>query len=277
MMTNDERDLIIKEVERNVLSKVTPRLHTIIRAVAIVALIAIAGAVTGWYLVSGESDKRAEDIAAEGKRTDAAIQASRLRNVQESCELSSVRLRVRDCTEYAINQTQVNSVPPDEVAAAQKMVPPIRKGLVGKTGKTGSTGATGSTGSRGRRGPGPTSRQVDNAIARYCSTISCGQPPSAQQVADAIRSCASSGQCRGPEGPEGRPPTSEEITNAVEDYCKSHGGCVGPAGKTVIGPIGPEGPMGPQGPPGLDAPPPAPIFCDPNLGYVCQESPVPLP
>ena len=73
----------------------------------------------------------------------------------------------------------------------------------------------------------------------------------------------------GPTGPQGvpgdggRPPTAGEVLAAVNAYCASIGGCVGPAGapgapgangqpgESVVGPQGPAGPAGPQGAEGV--------------------------
>lgn len=61
-------------------------------------------------------------------------------------------------------------------------------------------------------------------------------------------------QNRGPQGPEGdpgRPPTEEEIAQAVADYCAANNGCIGPQGEP--GRNGKDGAsiQGPQGAPGV--------------------------
>jgi hypothetical protein len=77
---------------------------------------------------------------------------------------------------------------------------------------------------------------------------------------------------QGPTGPQGVPgddgrtPTAAEVLAAVQSYCASIGGCVGPAGaqgapgttgakgepgESIVGPQGPAGPAGPQGEQGI--------------------------
>lgn len=72
----------------------------------------------------------------------------------------------------------------------------------------------------------------------------------------------------GPQGAPGRPPTSAEISDAVDAFCASRNQCIGPQGPAgpsgtpgaagesgATGPAGADGapgPQGPQGPAGMD-------------------------
>jgi hypothetical protein len=69
---------------------------------------------------------------------------------------------------------------------------------------------------------------------------------------------------KGDKGDPGQNATDSQVTDAVQDYCASHGGCIGAPGQTgaagapgangadstVPGPQGPQGDPGPIGPPG---------------------------
>lgn len=147
-------------------------------------------------------------------------------------------------------------------------------------GPKGDTGAT---------GPGPSAGQVQQAVDLYCAMVTCGKPPTTEQVADAVaRFCNARGQCQGQPGPAGASgspgsagasgasgqagpagpgPSDDQVANAVAAYCAANG-CIGPQG-----PTGPAGPTGPPGQPGADGQPPQTLtFVVGVLTYSCTRS-----
>jgi hypothetical protein len=129
-----------------------------------------------------------------------------------------------------------NRVARKAVRTTERVVTVLRRegypvpGIAGKRGSRGAAGTTGATGAQGLQGvPGAsvTDAQIDAAVARHCAANICGRPPSQEQVEAAVRSCAMAGLCR---GPQGRPPSREDVTDAVTAYCESRSQCAGPKG-----------------------------------------------
>jgi len=130
----------------------------------------------------------------------------------------------------------------------------------------GPAGEPGQVGPVGPPGPPPTTSQVLQAVALYCSNGSCAQRPTTQQVASAVASyCGARSECSGPrgrpgvgldgsdgqpgatgaqgdKGDQGPPPTAEQIAAAVTDYCSVNDRCRGPQG-----PAGTDGQDGADG------------------------------
>lgn len=175
---------------------------------------------------------------------------------------------IDDCEAYAKGRTRATvtgktkptssllpaPIPQDRSPSTNpRLVTASRRGAKGDTGGRGATGGTGPS------GPGPSDKQVEAAVARYCSTNVCGRPPTAQQVAAAVSECASRGECRGPAGAAGsageagRPPTSDEVAGAVAEYCLARGFCMGLPGRP--GKDGKDGLDGRDGRDGADAAP----------------------
>jgi len=146
----------------------------------------------------------------------------------------------------------------------------------------GGTPVAGPAGAAGPAGPPPTLTEVEDAVTRYCTQVSCGIPPSAGQVAQAVSTfCNAHAQCSGPGGKTGRNgnnglnghngspgatgaegpgPTSDQVAAAVSSFCAAHNQCQGPAGAsgsrgasgaTVTGPPGENGSNGADGQPPL--------------------------
>jgi len=67
---------------------------------------------------------------------------------------------------------------------------------------------------------------------------------------------------KGDTGEQGPGPSAAQVSDAVQDYCAAHGGCIGVPGQTgapgadstVPGPPGPAGPQGDPGPAGATGP-----------------------
>jgi len=121
--------------------------------------------------------------------------------------------------------------------------------------KAGKNPVKGPQGLPGATGPGPTSAQVNDAVALYCATTGVCSPSEADVALAVSRYCNSRGECQGPKGPEGPAgidgtdglngtdglpgdvgpagpgPTDAQVLAAVADYCALHGGCQGPAGQ----------------------------------------------
>jgi type II secretory pathway pseudopilin PulG len=101
----------------------------------------------------------------------------------------------------------------------------------------------------GATGPGPTSAQVNDAVALYCASTGVCSPSEADVALAVSRYCNNRGECKGPEGTAGTdgtngtdglpgetgatgpPPTDAQILDAVTTYCSIHAGCQGPAGQ----------------------------------------------
>lgn len=104
-------------------------------------------------------------------------------------------------------------------------------GLPGVPGRKGIEGALGAPGSIGAAGPsGPPGDSIR------------GLPgPAGMRGADGTGLMGSPGE-------DGQNASSDQIADAVANYCAANNGCRGPQGEA--GPIGPPGPVGPQGPQG---------------------------
>lgn len=105
----------------------------------------------------------------------------------------------------------------------------------------GPRGRQGPMGPRGARGFGP--EPIAPLPGKDGKDGKDGRPPTAEEIADAITAyCASRNECRGPTGPDGQPGAAvspELIAQAVTDYCSTRNECRGA-----------DGAQGPPGPPG---------------------------
>lgn len=124
-----------------------------------------------------------------------------------------------------------------------------------KAGINGLPGATGSEGTPGLPGPAPTDKQVQEAVAAFCATVSCFVGPTTAQVTTAIEIFCKDRRCVGQDGKDAAI-TDSQLDAAVKRYCAKLENCSqGPQGvkgdkgdKGESGPVGPIGPVGPQGP-----------------------------
>lgn len=113
--------------------------------------------------------------------------------------------------------------------------PPGPQGDTGATGLPGAAGSAGSAGTPGLNGQ-------DGADGATGTKGDTGTPGAAGSP--------------GPQGEPGPAPSDAQILAAVDQFCASHGGCVGPTGATgEVGPAGPQGDPGPAGPQGEQGPP----------------------
>lgn len=95
----------------------------------------------------------------------------------------------------------------------------------------------------------------ENAESLYDQLLDEGVRPDAEKPSDVVSTPGATG-APGARGESGRPPTSDEISTAVDRYCTPRGGCVGPGG--LPGADGTPGAPGLTGPPGNDGQPGAP-------------------
>lgn len=168
----------------------------------------------------------------------------------------------------------------------------------------------GRQGETGAQGPGPTTDQVEAAVADYCTGGRCKSGPSQAQVAAAVLTyCTSKADCQGPAGKDGatvtgpagkdgtnatgepgasgspgasgapgRAPTADEISDAVAAYCADGAcrGATGPAGSKGdtgdTGDTGPAGPAGAAGSDGKNAPTFTKITCEADGSWTFQLS-----
>ena len=97
-------------------------------------------------------------------------------------------------------------------------------------------GQRGERGEKGEPGPPPSPEAIEEAVQAYCDRQDCrGPKPTPQQVAAAVSAyCDTRGQCRGPSGEDGDlgpPPSDDQVASAVTAYCVANDHCRGPAGE----------------------------------------------
>lgn len=130
-----------------------------------------------------------------------------------------------------VNRTQTRLV------TVLRRVGILRRGKTGLSGATGLQGLQGAPGLTGAMGRGPTSEEIDAAVARYCLQHTCALPPTGDQVTAAVVAFCRTDACG---------PTVEQVAAGIVSYCVSHA-CRGL-----------DGPKGDKGDPGQDGAPGAP-------------------
>jgi hypothetical protein len=153
----------------------------------------------------------------------------------------------------------------------------ITQGDPGATGPAGPAGSPGATGAAGRP---PTAQEIALAVRAYCATGVCVGQPTDAQVRTAVARYCSGGTCRGPAGSNGSNGTDGTDGAAGADGAP---GATGPAGPPGPGPTDAQinqavatycgnndctGPAGPQGPAGY---PDSFDFTVATITFVCRD------
>lgn len=118
------------------------------------------------------------------------------------------------------------------------------------------------SGEEGTSGRPPSSAEVSEAVARFCSLGACdGKDATVAQVSAAVSLyCSERGNCKGSKGApgeDGKSPSASQVASSVATYCVTRNMCMGPPGEKgdvgergAVGDKGDKGEAGPTGPAG---------------------------